>query len=130
MFWGFYVWIRVGPYSKNFFSNLYFCYWILWISHNLTKTSIKDISLQVNFHASRTYSTNRTQPNTRANPERNPGSTPGFSRGPLRVRFQKFWDRSGCALGALGVSSGSARVNPAFASWDHFTHWCVKRTPL
>jgi hypothetical protein len=52
-----------------------------------------------------TYSSDRTQPNTRANPERTRGSLPGFALRSLLKILRSLWVCSAVALGPLWVSS-------------------------
>ena len=74
------------------------------------------------------YSTERTQPNTKADPESGPEVRFGSASSPLFKNLRPF----GSARGLLWVRSGSARGSLCVHSWwgIRFVHSCVKRTPL
>ena len=51
------------------------------------------------------YSTDRTQPNTKADPESRPEVRFGSASSPLFKNLRPLWVRSGSALSPLGVRS-------------------------
>ena len=63
------------------------------------------------------YSTDQTQPYTRADPKSGPRVRFEFARGPLWVLFSKICVRFGSARGSLGVSSESAWGPLCVRSW-------------
>jgi hypothetical protein len=89
---------------------LRFLYGRIWpitltvIPKYMAKKQSLSIQLKHEYTCTSIYSTDRTQPNTRANP--------GFAF--KNIAF---------ALGSLWIRYG-------FAIWVRFTHSCVKRTPL
>ena len=74
------------------------------------------------------YSTDRTQPNTKADPESGPEVRFGSASSPLFKNLRPLWS----ARRSLWVCSGSAPSPLCVRSWwgVRFAHSCVKRTPL